>query len=83
MNSSLEDGSAVLLRETFHADLEEILIFRNLLSRLPMLDLIHIPIGPEEAAVQEFGLGGSRPDGRVACEVCCSVMLSANRKPYC
>jgi hypothetical protein len=46
-----ENQASHLLREALDPDLQEVLVRSDLLSHLPVLQLVHVPVGQYETAV--------------------------------
>lgn len=66
----LKDKASHLLRQPLYPNLEEVRIRLDLLSDLTIAHLVHVPVGEDEASVQESGLVGGGPDGKMASKVC-------------
>lgn len=64
-----EDHASSLLREALDANLEEMLIFLDLLADNTISHLVDVPVGPNETAMEEPSLLRCRPDSQVSWQV--------------
>lgn len=66
-----ENHAPHLLGEALDSDLQEMLVRSDLLTHLPILQLVHVPIGQYKTAVQEPCVGGRCPNGKVTRKIFC------------